>query len=300
MTSVAWSPDGKLVASGSWDKTIRIWDVATGKEAMGPLKKMLWMLKRRLIKKVHKVSEHHPCLCTLKGHSDLVRSVAWSPDGKLVASGSDDKSIRIWDVATGKEAMGPLTGHSREVTSVAWSPCGKFVASGSWDNTIKIWHAETGSEKCSLKGSIASWQNLEPHTKELAAKVKQGGAPNRTGQYIVTADDNNNNMVYVYLTNADGEERDGEEPLACFRSPASVACVSCMGTSVVVGCQDGQVSLRGCKCRCIVSVLFAQQIMLSAEVPLLPRGTTSASALGVAFDYFIVEAFCPVPDLLRP
>ena len=48
------------------------------------------------------------------------------------------------------------------------------------------------------------------------------------------------------------------------------------------------------------SVLFARQIMLSAEVPLLPRGTTSASALGVAFDYFIVEAFCPVPDLLRP
>ena len=137
------------------------------------------------------------------------------------------------------------TGHSNVVSSVAWSPCGNFVASGSRDNTIKIWHAETGLEKCSLKGTEASWQNLDLHTKELAAKVKQGGDSNRTGQYIVTAD---GDMVYVYVTNSDGEKQDGEEPLACFSSPASVACVSCMGSSVVVGCQDGQVSLRGCKC----------------------------------------------------
>jgi len=90
-----------------------------------------------------------------------------------------------------------------------------------------------------VKGTIASWQNLDLHTKELAAKVKQGGDSNRTDKYIVTA---HGDMVYVYVTNSDGEKpRDGEEPLACFRSPASVNCVSCMGTSVVVGCHDGQV-----------------------------------------------------------
>jgi len=89
-----------------------------------------------------------------------------------------------------------------------------------------------------LRGHVASWQGLDPETKELAAKVKDGkfAGSNRTGQYIVTAD---GDMVYVYKTKVDGEKQG--EPLACFRSPTSVCTVSCHGTKVVVGCQDGQV-----------------------------------------------------------
>jgi hypothetical protein len=115
VTSVIWSPDGKQIASGLWDdKTVRIWDAATGK-----------LLK------------------TLTGHTSMVTSVAWSPDGKQIVSGSEDDTVRIWDAATGK-LFKTLTGHTRSVTSVAWSPKGEKIVSGSWDKTVRIWDAATG------------------------------------------------------------------------------------------------------------------------------------------------------------
>uniref|UniRef100_A0A7S1DK04 CNH domain-containing protein n=1 Tax=Hemiselmis andersenii TaxID=464988 RepID=A0A7S1DK04_HEMAN len=89
-----------------------------------------------------------------------------------------------------------------------------------------------------LTGNVSSWQHLDAETKELAAKVKEGGSKKecRTGPYIVTA---RRDMVYVNSTNSDGEKQG--EPLACFRAPYFVRAVSCRGTSVVVGCKDGQV-----------------------------------------------------------
>ncbi|KAL8777436.1 MAG: hypothetical protein Q9194_002548 [Teloschistes cf. exilis] len=107
VTAVAFSPDGKRIASGSFDKTIKVWDAATG-----DLEK------------------------TLAGHSDWVTAVAFSPDGKRIASGSWDKTIRVWDAATG-DLEKTLAGHSKRVTAVAFSPDGNRIASGSLDKTIK-------------------------------------------------------------------------------------------------------------------------------------------------------------------
>ncbi|KAK4171574.1 hypothetical protein QBC36DRAFT_249332 [Triangularia setosa] len=114
--SVAFSPDGQhRVASASHDKTIKIWDTASG-----------------------------TCTQTLEGHADWVQSVAFSPDGQRVASGSHDKTIKIWDAASGACTQ-TLGGHAEWVQSAAFSPDGQRVASGSGDNTIKIWDAASGT-----------------------------------------------------------------------------------------------------------------------------------------------------------
>ena len=70
-------------------------------------------------------------------------SVAYSPDGKTLASAGDDGTVKLWEGATGKE-QATLRGHSREVWSVAYSPDGKTLASGSWDGTVKLWDVTTG------------------------------------------------------------------------------------------------------------------------------------------------------------
>ena len=124
VTSVAFSPDGKLLASGSRDQTIKLWDVASGQAVR-----------------------------TLTGHTDKVTSVAFSPDGKLLASGSDDETVKLWDVASGQEVR-TLMGHTDFVTSVAFSPDGNLLASGSWDKTVMVWDVGTGEKIYTLKTHI--------------------------------------------------------------------------------------------------------------------------------------------------
>ncbi|TFK66571.1 WD40 repeat-like protein, partial [Pluteus cervinus] len=79
----------------------------------------------------------------LQGHSNWVRSVAYSPDGRYVVSGSNDNTIRIWDASTGQQVGQPLQGHSDSVNSVAYSLNGTYVASGSNDQTLRLWDAST-------------------------------------------------------------------------------------------------------------------------------------------------------------
>jgi WD40 repeat protein len=107
--AVAWSPDGKMLASAGSDRTVRIWWVATGREI---------------------------CRCT--GHTDKVKAVAWSPDGRTLASGGADRSIRLWETATGKELL-RYAGHQDVVNVLSWSPDGKLLASGSQDTTLLVW-----------------------------------------------------------------------------------------------------------------------------------------------------------------
>jgi WD40 repeat protein len=120
--SVAFSLDGKLLATGCEDNTARLWEVATGKEVVA-----------------------------FRGHEKGVMAVAFSPDGRLLATGSDDNTARLWGVATGKEVVA-FRGHEKGVMAVAFSPDGKLLASGSDDGTARLWEVASGKEIAVLRG----------------------------------------------------------------------------------------------------------------------------------------------------
>ena len=116
VTSVAYSPDGRWIVSGSRDNTLKVWDTENGQEVR-----------------------------TLEGHSNVVTSVAYSPDGRWIVSGSRDGTLKVWEAESGHEML-TLEGHSDHVESVAFSPDGRWIVSGNSDNTLKVWNVENGKE----------------------------------------------------------------------------------------------------------------------------------------------------------
>lgn len=138
---VVWSPDGRRLASGGRDKTVRIWDAATGSQ-----------------------------LLIYRGHTDWVYGIAWSLDGRSIASGSFDKTVQIWDTASGRLAL-TYFGHAGSVNSVVWSPDGKRIASGSGDYTVQVWDATDGSHAYTYQGHTSYVTSIawSPDGKRLAS-----------------------------------------------------------------------------------------------------------------------------------
>ena len=154
--SIAFSPNGQYFASGSGDKTIKLWDASSGellhtfyghaKEvaavAFTPDSKTLVSGGRDHLIKVWDVNSKQ-LLRTLPGHTDWVRSLAISPDGKTLVSGGKDHKVMVWNLETG-ELLRTLTRHTNEIESVAITSDSQTLVSGSQDQTIKIWDLKTG------------------------------------------------------------------------------------------------------------------------------------------------------------
>ncbi|MEB3279140.1 MAG: NB-ARC domain-containing protein [Lyngbya sp.] len=112
--SIAFSPEGELIASGSDDQTVRIWQVSTGE-----------------------------CLDRWSGHLDSIKCVNFSPDGQMIASGSNDRTVRVWNLRSGK-CLHVFNGHTEGIRSVIFSPDSRIIASSSDDQTVRLWSIVTG------------------------------------------------------------------------------------------------------------------------------------------------------------
>src|SRR5271166_3023998 len=120
--AVAVTPDGKLAVSASWDQTLKVWKLGSGREQR-----------------------------TLSGHSWVVSAVAVTPDGQLVVSASWDKTLKVWDLGSGRE-LRTLSGHTQDVTVVAVTQEGRLAVSASYDKTLKVWELGGGRELRTLSG----------------------------------------------------------------------------------------------------------------------------------------------------
>ena len=136
--SVAFSGDGRLLASASGDHTVRVWDVAAAK-----------------------------CVAVLTGHTDQVFSAVFHPDGKRLASAGRDRAIWLWDLATGQE-VARLEGHTNYVFSLAFSPDGTSLVSGSGDGTVRIWDTAPPARRHQARREAEA---LRPEAERLVARL---------------------------------------------------------------------------------------------------------------------------------
>lgn len=173
---------GQKIASGSDDKTIKVWNLNSRQIIRTLRGHSNWVYSLAISSdgntlisgskdntiKVWNLNTGQE-LRTLTGHSSYINSVVFSPDGKKIASGSYDKTIKVWNLTNGQ--VSTLSGHKSEVLAIAISPDGQKIASGSTDRTIKVWNLNTGKELRTLRGHLGDVNSIaiSPDGQELAS-----------------------------------------------------------------------------------------------------------------------------------
>ncbi|MGH3547748.1 MAG: NACHT and WD repeat domain-containing protein [Pseudonocardiaceae bacterium] len=168
VTNVAFSPDGRILASGSYDNTAKLWDMANHRlittltDHTGVVRAVVFSPDGRTLATAsddHRVKlwamPTGRLITTLTGHKSAVLGVAFSPDGHTLATASDDGTAKLWDV-TSRQVIATLTGHTDTVGGVAFSPNGRTLATASDDGTVKLWDVTTGRLITSLAGHIGA------------------------------------------------------------------------------------------------------------------------------------------------
>jgi WD40 repeat protein len=163
---VAFSPDGKRLASSSVDNKLIMWDIQTGEK--------LFSLTAAGDSSMPG-ADCNPPAPSGSIYVGSIRDLAFSPNGMLIVTASEDRTLRVWNALTGK-LLKTLSGHNDTVTSVAFSRDGKLIASGSDDETVKVWDAKTFDELFTLPGHSSSVTNVDfsPDGKRLATSDRNG------------------------------------------------------------------------------------------------------------------------------